>query len=156
MTVLPVRALTLTLPALLAMVLLSFTSAAQNDRVGYPLLPPATGEACVEPADVMRADHMMFLRHQRDATMRGGVRDARHSLVGCVSCHVQKDDQGVNIPVDAAGQFCESCHTFVGASMDCFECHATVPAAGKMHTALPAPIPTAKVSFAHCQAEDNS
>ena len=70
---------------------------------------------------------MRFLLHQRDDTVRSGVRGARHSLVGCVGCHAQTDAQGVPIPVNASGQFCESCHSFVGASPDCFECHATVP-----------------------------
>ena len=31
------------------------------------------------------------------------------------------------IPVNAPGQFCESCHTYAAVKMDCFECHATVP-----------------------------
>lgn len=84
-------------------------------------------QQCVEDTDVMRRDHMKFLMHQRDETMHKGIRTKKHSLINCISCHANKDDQGGYIPVNAEGQFCNSCHTFVGVSMDCFQCHATKP-----------------------------
>ena len=113
---------------LLGLLLLSIAAFADSSGALLPVIPPAMGEACVEPNDVMRRDHMQFLMHQRDDTVHSGIRGAKHSLVGCIGCHVQKDAQGSAIPVNAKGQFCESCHSFAGASMDCFECHATVPA----------------------------
>ena len=36
----------------------------------------AKGDKCVEPTDVMRRNHMEFILHQRDDTMRRGVRVA--------------------------------------------------------------------------------
>jgi len=117
--------------------LLSITAFADESGSLLPVIPPAMGDACVEPNDVMRREHMEFLMHQRDDTVHSGIRGAKHSLVGCIGCHVQKDAQGAAIPVNAKGQFCESCHSFAGASMDCFECHATVPAQGQVQTTLP-------------------
>lgn len=113
--------------------LLSVASIADDSGSLLPVIPPATGEACVEPSDVMRREHMQFLMHQRDDTVHSGIRGAKHSLVGCIGCHVQTNAEGAAIPVNAKGQFCESCHSFAGASMDCFECHATVPAQSRVH-----------------------
>jgi len=109
------------------------SSAAQEISALQPVIPPAArGERCVEPTEVMRRDHMKFLLHQRDDTVHSGIRGAKHSLVGCIGCHVQTDPQGAAIAVNADGQFCESCHGFAGVSIDCFECHASVPADGQI------------------------
>ncbi|NKB76110.1 MAG: hypothetical protein GKR96_03455 [Gammaproteobacteria bacterium] len=82
---------------------------------------------CVEPTDIMRRDHMNFLLHQRDKTVREGIRTKQHSLKGCVDCHVKNNDQGEFIPVNAPEQFCAACHTYTSVKIDCFECHATTP-----------------------------
>jgi hypothetical protein len=121
-----------TIAGLLLWLSLPWASAvAQDLNTLLPVIPPATtGERCVEPTDVMRRNHMRFLMHQRDDTVHSGIRGAKHSLVGCIGCHAQKDAAGAAIPVNAQGQFCESCHGFAGVSLDCFECHAGVPAAG--------------------------
>ncbi len=122
---------------LLALALFSFTTGAQKDRVEHPVLPPASGAECVAPADIMRKDHGKFLTHQRDETVRSGIRGARFSLTGCIACHTQKDSQGVAIPINDPGQFCEACHRYTGVKVDCFECHATVPTPGKTSSGLP-------------------
>jgi hypothetical protein len=124
--------------AVLALFMLCATAVADKGSALLPVIPSAgKGDRCVEPTDVMRREHMRFLMHQRDDTVHGGIRGTRHSLVGCIDCHAQKDPQGVAIPVDAEDQFCESCHRFAGVSMDCFECHATVPATDQAPAALP-------------------
>lgn len=90
-------------------------------------IPEWAGSSCVEPTAVMRREHMRFLFAQRDATVRHGVRSGKHSLNGCIQCHATRDESGAPVPVNAPGQFCESCHGFAGVAMDCFECHATTP-----------------------------
>ncbi|QKT04036.1 hypothetical protein HUS23_09515 [Ectothiorhodospiraceae bacterium 2226] len=103
------------------------TATAQS-RVTLPELPPAAGEECVEPTDVMRRDHPKFLLHIRDETVHGGIRGARHSLVECIDCHVQP--VGGNEPPRYSDpqHFCASCHVFTGVRVDCFQCHADRPA----------------------------
>lgn len=91
-----------------------------------PVVPKASG-TCVEEPAVMRRNHMDFLAHQRDATLRQGIRGAKHSLKECVTCHVQTGQNGILLPVNAERQFCESCHAYAAVSVDCFQCHATVP-----------------------------
>ncbi len=101
---------------------------------GQPLqpvldLPKAVrGESCVAPVEEMRRRHMEMLFHQRDETMYFAVRDTEHSLIGCISCHAQKDAAGQFIPINAPGQFCEQCHSYTAVKIDCFQCHAATPA----------------------------
>ena len=97
------------------------------DKSLLPEVPRGIGEMCVEPTEVMRKFHMDFLFHQRDATVHNAVRDSKHSLIGCIDCHVGRDAQNNFIDIDAPGQFCASCHEFAGVAVDCFECHAAKP-----------------------------
>ena len=90
-------------------------------------IPSAAGDVCVEPTPVIRREHMRFLFEQRDATVHQGIRTKRHSLRGCIQCHANRDTQGASIPVNADGEFCQSCHEFAGVTMDCFDCHAATP-----------------------------
>ncbi len=94
---------------------------------GPVLPPPAFGEQCVAPTDVMRRDHMDLLNHQRDETVIDGNRSNPFSLIGCVNCHASRDDAGQAVRIDAEGQFCQSCHAFAAVQIDCFTCHAAVP-----------------------------
>ena len=77
------------------------------------------GEVCVAPTGEMRRDHMKMLLHQRDRTMRQGIREPRFSLKNCVDCHASRETGSV-LGKDA---FCSSCHAYAAVSMDCFECH---------------------------------
>jgi len=93
-----------------------------------PNIPKGMGEQCVAPVDEMRRNHMEMLKHQRDDTMHRGIRPQNAgSLKGCIACHAQKDDDGVYIPINAPGQFCNACHSYAAVSTDCFQCHATKP-----------------------------
>jgi hypothetical protein len=85
-----------------------------------PLQKAAKGERCVEDTATMRRNHMRLLEHQRDQTVHGGIRGARHSLRGCVDCHASAETGSVN---QAAGDFCVRCHTFAAVQVDCFDCH---------------------------------
>jgi hypothetical protein len=95
-------------------------------RVALPVVQIEKGEACVAPADEMRRNHMKMLHHQRDRTMREGVRTARFSLKGCVDCHASQKTSSV---LGAEG-FCSSCHAYASVKIDCFECHTPMRPAG--------------------------
>ncbi len=88
-------------------------------------------QSCVVvDTDDMRRNHMEFLLHKRDLTMREGIRthgDDVVSLSGCISCHAAKDDKGQYIPVNEEEQFCQTCHQRVAVKPDCFDCHRTTP-----------------------------
>ncbi len=111
--------------AAFAWVLLAYLTPvlAGDGRTPLPTIEPATaGTQCVEPADVMRRNHMRFLEHQRDATVHGGVRGAKHSLKGCIDCHAGAKTASV---AKAETHFCVSCHSYAAVRIDCFECHTS-------------------------------
>jgi hypothetical protein len=87
----------------------------------------AQSEHCVEPTEFMRRNHMEVIRHQRDTTVYGGIRSTKHSLAGCVQCHVGYDANHQPVPVNADNQFCAKCHRYAAVQLNCFDCHATVP-----------------------------
>ncbi len=82
---------------------------------------------CVEPTGYMRRHHMDLIQHQRDATVHGGIRGTRHSLSGCIACHVSPGADGQAVAVNAEHQFCNACHQFAAVKVNCFDCHAGVP-----------------------------
>lgn len=84
-------------------------------------------DACVEPTERMRRMHMEFIKHQRILTVHQGVRNTKHSLAGCVDCHVSYDAQQRPRPINAPDQFCGACHRYAAVKLDCFDCHAAVP-----------------------------
>ena len=94
--------------------------------------------SCVEPTDVMRRNHMEFLKHQRDETVHNGIRGAKHSLSACVDCHASITN-GQSKPINDQGEFCAGCHEFTAVSIDCFQCHRTVPREQNAVAQHPAP-----------------
>ena len=93
-------------------------------RVPQPVIEPARGGQCVEDPAFMRRNHMTLLKHQRDDTVRGGIRGAKYSLKACIECHAS---QATNSVAVSQTNFCVSCHSYAAVKIDCFECHATQP-----------------------------
>ncbi|MCP4875506.1 MAG: hypothetical protein GY896_08540 [Gammaproteobacteria bacterium] len=85
---------------------------------------PVDASHCVEPVEVMRRDHMKFLKHQRDTTVLQGERDSKYSLVGCMNCHNPTTANEEVIRYENPKHFCSSCHSYASVKIDCFECHA--------------------------------
>jgi len=82
---------------------------------------------CIAPAEEMRRNHMEMLKHQRDRTMRQGIRGEKSSLNECINCHASKTTGSVT----GKGGFCESCHSYAAVKLECWDCHQ--PKAGKKH-----------------------
>ncbi len=93
--------------------------------VNLPKLEKGKGDACVEDTETMRRHHMSMLKHQRDKTMRHGIRTTKHSLKGCVECHAGSKTGSV---ASTKEDFCMACHAYAGVKLDCWDCHATKPA----------------------------
>lgn len=92
--------------------------------------PEGEGVKCVKDEDEMRRNHMNYILHQRDKTMREGVRaesDESYSLAKCIDCHVQPNDKGEVPTHDSKEHFCAACHQYASVQIDCFECHADRP-----------------------------
>ena len=90
-----------------------------------PLPNPNTafkGDRCVEPVEGMRRQHMTYLLHQRDQTVRGGIRGQKYSIRGCIDCHAGPEESAGG--ARSVGGFCDACHDYAAVEITCFECHS--------------------------------
>jgi hypothetical protein len=78
---------------------------------GKPKLAEGKGKKCVRDEDWMRRNHMTLLKHVREDAVRMAIPAGESGLRGCVSCHPKR------------GEFCDRCHSYVGASPECWRCH---------------------------------
>ncbi|PHS78577.1 MAG: Hdr-like menaquinol oxidoreductase cytochrome c subunit [Rhodospirillaceae bacterium] len=109
---------------LMVAVLFGTLSSSYAQESSVPVPHPAKalkGEQCVEPAADMRRFHMQYLEHQRDDTMRLGIRGNKYSLRGCVECHATPDEKADGA-LTVRG-FCKECHSYAAVTIDCFSCH---------------------------------
>ncbi len=113
--------------SVLFIALMGFGSVAQSDDHGAKRIGANAGDACVKETEWMRRNHMELLKHDRDRTLRQGIRPVEGSIKGCVDCHANKDNQGHYLSVNAEGEFCSGCHSYTAVKIDCFECHAAKP-----------------------------
>ncbi len=88
----------------------------------------ASQSSCVAETNDIRRNHMDYMKHGRDETVRDGDRTGQFSLSGCIDCHSARNaSSGGFTPVDSEGQFCQSCHAYVAVNPACFQCHRTTP-----------------------------
>ena len=94
---------------------------AQAGEVPRPAIKIENPGSCIKPAEEMRRNHMEMLKHQRNLTMREGVRGGAKSasLNGCIECHASKTSGSVT----GKDNFCESCHSYAAVKLDCWDCH---------------------------------
>jgi len=94
-----------------------------------PVPEPAKGkgEQCVADSQFMRKNHPSLLNHQRDDTLRQGIRGNEFSLKGCIACHAVQGADAKPVTYEDPKHFCRTCHTYVAVKLDCFECHASTP-----------------------------
>jgi hypothetical protein len=114
---------------------------AKSGRVSVPQHVDATGDKCVKDEAYMRRNHMDMLKHQRDETMRKGIRTTQYSLKNCIECHASKKNNSV---IGSNENFCQSCHSYVAVKLDCFECHSSKPKAAASDALHPIVAPPAQ------------
>jgi hypothetical protein len=110
--------------AAVAAPVLAITTGKAKSPVGAPVITVGKGERCVEDTQFMRRNHMNLLKHQRDKTLREGIRTTQHSLQGCIDCHATGTSKSVTGSRD---NFCQGCHEYVAVKLDCWDCHASKP-----------------------------
>jgi predicted CXXCH cytochrome family protein len=96
-------------------------------RVSIPEPAKGKGDQCVADSDYMRKNHPSLLKHQRDDTLRQGIRGNEFSLKECVACHAVDGQDAKPVTYEDPKHFCRTCHTYVAVTLDCFECHASTP-----------------------------
>ena len=114
----------------------SMACAAEEQTTGngglLPVIPMGQGDSCVEDTYFMRRNHMNLLKHQREETMKEGIRGKPYSLKECISCHVVNGPDAKPVTVASPQHFCRSCHDYAAVSIDCFQCHASRPEPGDL------------------------
>jgi hypothetical protein len=108
------------LAAAAGLAIASHGAQAADGGVPKPTIKIETEGKCVAPAEEMRRNHMDMLKHQRDKTLREGVRGAKVSLNGCIECHASKKTGSV---IGQEDNFCQSCHAYAAVKLDCWDCH---------------------------------
>lgn len=86
----------------------------------------------------MRKNHMDELLHKRDETMIKGIRTKKNSLKACINCHVPEEHNGKVLRHTDPEHFCSTCHDYVAAQLDCFQCHVDHPNNSKTASIAPA------------------
>ena len=94
--------------------------AGDGGRTAKPVIEIANPGKCIAPVEEMRRKHMDMLKHQRDRTMRQGIRGEPASLNACIECHASKRTGSV---LGSNDNFCQGCHSYAAVKLDCFECH---------------------------------
>lgn len=102
-----------------ALLVLSSSVIADNTDIAR-----AKAKQCVKDTAYMRANHMEEILHQRDDTMRQGIRGGDFSLKECINCHVE-ENSAARYGDDK--HFCSGCHNYTAVTVDCFQCHADRP-----------------------------
>ena len=123
-------------PVLVAALLAAGAAAGGLALAAGPALDAARSGPCVEDPLLMRRVHMEFLKHDRDDTVRRGIRPVKHSLAACVDCHANAKDGSV---LGSERHFCQGCHAYAAVKLDCFDCHASKARTATAAAAAPAP-----------------
>ncbi|MCB1330540.1 MAG: hypothetical protein KDK28_14400, partial [Maritimibacter sp.] len=88
-------------------------------------------------------NHMVYMLHDRNLTMRDGIRDLgpedheiKASLAECFDCHAIMDEAGEPVTVADERHFCRVCHDYAAVEVDCFMCHRSTPADNTAYRAM--------------------
>jgi len=117
----------LSIKILLTFILVFFSNVSITHENVQHNIPVSSGEKCVEPTDVMRAQHHIFIKHQSHDTVVNGIRTKKYSLNNCIDCHIKPTADGSYPSVNSEEHFCSGCHIKAAAQVECFDCHASKP-----------------------------
>ncbi len=119
--------------AMLSLLFFNSIASADSEYFSPPRNTPkavahaSESQACVEPIETMRRQHMEFIKHQRDETMHKGIRTTKYSLLECINCHVTYDENQQAVSYKDEQHFCSGCHQYAAVNIDCFQCHNSKP-----------------------------
>jgi len=112
---------------LLTLVLVLFSdSSITHENINHNI-DASSGDKCVEPTDIMRAQHHIFVNHQSHETVVNGIRTKKYSLNNCINCHIKPLADGTYPSVKTEDHFCSACHIAAAIKVECFDCHASKP-----------------------------
>ena len=117
----------LSLKILLTFFLIFFSGASITHENIPHNIDKSVADKCVEPTDIMRAQHHIFIKQQSHDTVVKGIRTEKYSLNNCINCHIKPSADGTYPSVKSEEHFCSGCHIAAAAQVECFDCHASKP-----------------------------
>jgi len=81
-----------------------------------------------EKKDIMKNSHQALLKDRMNAEFPPTVLQQPVSMVQCVTCHVVRGEDKAPLSADSVKHFCRDCHAKQKVSINCFSCHASLPA----------------------------
>lgn len=117
----------LSLKILLTFFLILFSGASITHENIPHNIDKSVADKCVEPTDIMRAQHHIFIKQQSHDTVVKGIRTEKYSLNNCINCHIKPSADGTYPSVKSEEHFCSGCHIAAAAQVECFDCHASKP-----------------------------
>lgn len=118
-------------------------SAAAGVNTPEPTHAKAKANQCIKDSAYMIRHHPDLLKHQRDDTLRRGIRTSDYSLKRCMECHAGETTGQASSAHAQAKTDCDSCHAYAAVKLDCWDCHAKKPAKPKakpVQAAQPSPM----------------
>jgi len=81
-----------------------------------------------ENKEIMQTSHQALLKERMNAEYPLTVLQRGISIAQCVTCHIVRGDDKVPLAADNGKHFCRDCHAKQKVSINCFSCHASLPA----------------------------
>ena len=117
----------LSLKILLTLFLVLFSGSSITHENIKHNIDKSESDKCVEPTDIMRAKHHIFIKKHSDETVVKGIRTKKYSLNNCINCHVKPLADGTYPSIKSEEHFCSGCHIAAAAQVECFDCHTSKP-----------------------------
>ena len=81
-----------------------------------------------EDPQIMRKEHGKVLIAEMNKAAQSTTRKADDTIERCVTCHVRRDEKQVPVSASDPSHYCTQCHAKSSVSINCFTCHASLPA----------------------------
>jgi hypothetical protein len=81
-----------------------------------------------EKKDIMRNSHQALLKDRMNAEYPLTVPQKNVSIEQCVTCHVTRGEDKAPLSAAHPRHFCRECHAKQSVGINCFSCHASLPA----------------------------
>ncbi|MDR0238870.1 MAG: hypothetical protein LBI88_01405 [Deltaproteobacteria bacterium] len=81
-----------------------------------------------ENKDIMKNNHQALLKDRMNAEYPLTVLQQNVSIEQCVTCHIVRGEDRAPLSAGDRRHFCRDCHAKQNVGINCFSCHASLPA----------------------------
>jgi len=81
-----------------------------------------------EKKDIMKNSHQALLKERMNAEYPLNILQQPVGIAQCVACHIVRGKDNAPLAADNGKHFCRDCHAQQRVGINCFSCHASLPA----------------------------